>query len=777
MNQFSTVIDRYFSRQRCPRLNFNTFHNHHHRFSSIQRSYLQPTSHASILQEVKELIKPLQQVHANIVTSGLSQNIFLSNRLTNSYASCGLLDDADQIFHRIPCKNVVSWTILISGYVKNSLFVEAIDVFRAMVVISGLQPNAITISSILPAFGNVGLIQIGKSVHSFWIRHGFGTNVFVETAMVGMYSKFGRISVARQLFDNMSERNTVSWNAIISGYSDYGFGEEVFRLFSLMRRDGFSTDCFTIMSLISAALSIEGSRVGVEIHSFAIKTGFNNDQLVRTALMNMYVNEKCIEDAYLIFNEMVVKDVVAWTLMLTGFSSGQYWNKAVEHFNEMMRLEELELDSVALTGILSSCCSLGALQEGRRVHALTVKTGFSHDMFVGSAIIAMYANCANLEEARIFFQEMEEKDVACWNAMIAGNGMNGYGNDAIDLFLRMKGSGINPDESTLVCILCACSHTGMVDQGLRIFNHMVESWNIVPNSRHYACVVDLLGRAGRLSDAYSLVNSMPLNPEFEVYCALLSACKVHGNIELGIEISEKLFQLEPNDAGYYALLSNMYALAGNWEGVKMTRVSLRSKGLKKDPGFSSIEINGELYTFMAGQKDHPQYSEIDGLLNYMILKIKEVGYVPDTKFVLQELSDDVKRDILYHHSEKLAIAFGLGRTKPGTIIRITKNLRACNDCHSASKLISKVFERVLLVKDAKRFHVFQDGVCSCKDYWGMIQSSKILGLLCSGINLKVTRSGGEYKEVLGSLVGSLLYFIKVQMFLSVLLCACEVSEY
>ncbi|KAH7832857.1 hypothetical protein Vadar_000733 [Vaccinium darrowii] len=672
-------------------------------------------SHASILLQVKHL-NPLKQVHASIVTSGLSQNIFLSNRLANSYAQCGLMDNAEQIFHRISSKNIVSWTILISGYAKNHLFMDAINVFNKMVTY-GFLPNEITISSILPAFGNLGLTQIGKSVHCFWVRCGNGANVFVETALVGMYSKLGYAGVARRVFDSMSERNIVAWNVMISCYSDYGFGEEGFGLFNLMRREGVHVDFFTVMSLISASSCVEDLRIGQGVHCLTVRTGFERGQLVRTALMDRYVNGNHIEDANLIFNDMHVKDVVAWTLMLTGFSKGQYWNKAIEHFNEMMRVEGIEVDSVALTGILSSCSDSGALLQGKRVHALVEKRGFACDVFVGSALIDMYTNCANLEDARKYFEGMEEKDVACWNAMIAGNGMNGHGNDAIDLFLRMKGSGINPDESTFVCVLYACSHAGMVDQGLHIFSHMVKSWNVFPNSKHYACVADLLGRAGRLDDAYILVNSMPLLPDFDIYCALLSACKIHGNIELGIKISEKLFQLEPNDAGHYVLLSNMYALAGNWEGVKMTRISLRSKRLKKDPGFSSIEINGELYTFMAGQKDHPQYYEVEGLLQCMIIRIQEAGYVPDTRSVLQELSDDVKMDILYHHSEKLAIAFGLGRTKPGTIIRITKNLRSCNDCHSACKFISKVYEREIVVKDTNRFHVFQEGVCSCRDYW------------------------------------------------------------
>ncbi|KAA8536152.1 hypothetical protein F0562_028630 [Nyssa sinensis] len=676
MNQLSTVINRYSSRQKISHRSFNFRTFRYPRFNSTQRPSVHTLSHASILQEVKEL-KPLQQVHANIVTSGLSHNIFLSNKLISCYAKCGLMAVAEQIFARILCKNVVSWTILMSGYTKNELLVEAIDIFREMVT-TGILPNAVTIASTLPVFSNLGMILMGKSVHCFWIRHGFEANVYVETALVVLYSKFGCVGVARRLFDDMSERNVVSWNAIISGYSDNGFGEEAFCLFNLMRRNQFLVDFFTIMSLITASLTIEGSLLGRGIHGFAIKTGLENFQLVRTALMNMYVKGNCIDDAYFIFNEMPVKDVVAWTLMLTGLSSGRCWNKTMEHFNKMMAVEDLRLDSVALMGILSGCSRLGALKQGRRIHGLMVKSGFANDIFVGSAVIDMYANCANLEDARIFFQGLEEKDVTCWNAMIAGNGMNGYGKDAIDLFLQMKGSGINPDDSTLVCVLC---------------------------------------RAGRLNDAYSLISNMPLHPNFEVYGALLSACRVHGNIDLGIVISKKLFELEPNDAGYYVLLSNMYALAGNWEGVKKTRVSLRSKGLKKDVGFSSIEINGEICTFMAGEKDHPQYLEIDRILKHVVFKIKEAGYEPDTKSVFQGVSDDMKEDILFHHSEKLAIAFGLMRTKPGTIIRITKNLRTCNDCHSAIKFVSKVFARVLVIKDANRFHVFQDGVCSCKEYW------------------------------------------------------------
>ncbi|XP_060194509.1 pentatricopeptide repeat-containing protein At1g11290, chloroplastic-like isoform X1 [Lycium barbarum] len=670
--------------------------------------------HASILQKLKQP-KPIQQLHAHIIISGLSHNTRLCNRLMNSYASCQIITESHKIFSLIEHKSLVSWTILINGFTKNGLFLEAIETFRQMVN-CGLMPNAITISSILPAIGKLRLTLIGKSLHCYCVKQMYQYNVFVQSALVHMYSKLGCPIDARYVFDSMSESNVVSWNAIIFAYSSNGLVEEAIEVFNLMRRR-LSVDTFTIMSLVSADFGVGDLQIVTQIHGLVVRLGHVNGQRVETRLIEMYIDVNCVDDAYYIFCDMPVKDVVVWTSMLTGFVKSGNWSMAVEHFNRMMATEELELDSVALIGILSGCSSSGALQQGRRVHALVIKFGFEGDTFLGSSIIDMYANCAKLGDARRFFEGMAEKDAACWNALIAGNGMHGYGNNAIDLFLKMKDLGIDPNESTLVSVLSACGHAGLVDQGLYIFDNMVARWNLFPNQKHYACVVDLLGRAGRLNDAYSVIRYMHLQPGLDVYGALLGACKAHGNIELGVEVSQRLLELKPRDAGYYILLSNIYAMSGNSEGVKSTRLLLRSKTLKKDPGLSSIEINGAVYTFMASEKDHPLYPEISRFLKDLIFRIQEEGYVPDLKSVYQDVADDLKKNILYHHSEKLAIAFGLMRTKPGTIIRVTKNLRACNDCHSSSKYISKVFGRTLVIKDKNRFHVFHGGNCSCGDYW------------------------------------------------------------
>ncbi|KAH6819667.1 hypothetical protein C2S51_003270 [Perilla frutescens var. frutescens] len=630
----------------------------------------------------------------------------------NAYASCGLVSKAQIIFSQISNKNLVTWTILLSGLTKNGRFLEAVDVFYEMVVLE-IRPNEITISSVLPAFGKLGRVLLGKSVHCYWIRSNFSDNVFVETGLVDMYSKFGCMKIARNVFDNMSVRNVVSWNAIISGYSENRCGEEALRMFNWMRRKGLFGDIFTVMSLIS----LDDFRVGSGIHGLIVRSGYENEQLIKTALMGLYINGSFVNDAYRIFEEIKKKDLIAWTLMLRGFSKSGNWRRTIEHFNKMMGEDRIMLDSVSLITMLSGCSCSGALQQGRRVHALLIKSGFEDDIFVGTAVIDMYANCASMRDARMYFEWMADKDVACWNALISGYGMIGCGNEAIDTFLKMRDSGLSPDESTLVSVLCACSHAGLVQQGLQIFDQMAEVWNLIPSSKHYACVIDLLSRSGRVNDAYSLMKRMHLQPGVEMYSSLLTACKIHMKFELGDEISRELIQLKPNDAGHYILLSNMYALAGNWECARMTRILLKSSNLKKNPGISSIEINGEMFMFMASQTDHPHYLEIKEFLEGLILKIEAAGYEPDTNSVHLDLSDDVKKDILLHHSEKLAIAFGLMRTKPGTVVRITKNLRICSDCHTASKFVSKVYARVLTIKDANRFHVFGDGVCSCKDWW------------------------------------------------------------
>ncbi|XP_074285848.1 putative pentatricopeptide repeat-containing protein At3g49142 [Silene latifolia] len=472
------------------------------------------------------------------------------------YTSFGLISDTRKVFDQIQDKNIVSWTILISGFTKRGHFYEAVNCFSEM-LLSGVKPNEVTISSILPAFANTGLTVMGKAVHGLWVRRMYESNVIVETCLVDMYSRFGCMNVARLMFAEMPVRNVVSWNVIISGYANNEMGVEALRLFNLMRGDVGCVDCFTFMSVISAVSSGCCGGVSSAIHGLIVKSG----------------------------------DVVAWTQLLEGFSSCQQWSKVIEHSRKMMSVLGMALDSTALVSIISSCSRSGALLHGRRVHALIVKRGFSNDVFVGSALIDLYTNCGDLDCGKKCFNAMDKKDVVCWNAMIKAMGANGNGKDAVDLLWKMEDLGFKPNDSTLISVLSACSHAGMIEEGVQIFCHMINRWGVVPNSQHYACLVDLLGRSGRLDEAHSVMDKMPMQPHIGAYGALLNACKMYGNTEMGADIFRQLLKLDLKDAGHFCSVLNMYASAGDWEGVESSNVALRLNKIKKDPGYSSSELN------------------------------------------------------------------------------------------------------------------------------------------------------------------------------------------
>jgi pentatricopeptide repeat protein len=339
------------------------------------------------------------------------------------------------------------------------------------------------------------------------------------------------------------------------------------------------------------------------------------------------------------------------------------------------------------------------------------------DVSTGNALIDMYAKCGRLEIARRLFEKMPKRDVVSWNVMILGYGLHGQSKDAIALFSQLEQKGIKPDDITFICILSACSHAGLVDEGRKYFNSLNRDHRFTPRMEHYICMVDLLGRAGCLDEAQELINNMPYEPDASVWGALLGACRIHCNIALAEYVAKHHLKLESNNTGCYVLLSNIYAAAGRWHDAAKVRTMIKTKGLKKNPGRSWIEIKNSVHTFVGGDRSHPQSEKIYAVLDSLMNDMKKEGYVHDKSFVLQDVEEEEKENIISTHSEKLAIAFGLLETSPGMPIQITKNLRVCGDCHNATKFISKIAKREIILRDINRFHHFKDGVCSCGDYW------------------------------------------------------------
>jgi pentatricopeptide repeat protein len=413
---------------------------------------------------------------------------------------------------------------------------------------------------------------------------------------------------------------------------------------------------------------------------------------------------------------MVKRDVISWNAVIGGYVANNYSKEAFDFFSKM-REEGLKPDRITYISILKACSSPAFLQQGKEIHTQAAEAALSSDVSIGNALVNMYAKCGSMEDAQQVLDNMSFRDVISWNAVIGGLAQHGRGQDALGIFEQMEREGVNPDAVTFVNVLSACSHAGLVEEGHKFFYVMSQNYGIVPTNEHYGCMVDLLGRAGHLNEAENLIKDMPLEANATVWGALLGACRVHSDLMRAERAAENYLKIDPENAAVYVTLSQLYAASGLWDSAAKVRKLMDDRGLKKEPGRSWIEVEGEVNSFVAEDRSHPQSTEIFAKLDGLIQSMKKEGYVPDTRFVAHDVDEQEKEEVVCHHSEKLAIAYGLLKTPPGTPIHIFKNLRVCGDCHNATKFISKIVGREIVARDASRFHHFKDGVCSCGDYW------------------------------------------------------------
>ncbi|CAN1219441.1 Pentatricopeptide repeat-containing protein At5g66520 [Linum perenne] len=445
----------------------------------------------------------------------------------------------------------------------------------------------------------------------------------------------------------------------------------------------------------------------MQIHGHVVKLGLCGDWHIKSAGIRMYGRCGRVEEAREVFDEMVERDEISWSGLIDGYIRGGFYKEGLEVFVRMQR-EGVELSKFALTSVLAACAHLGALDHGRWIHAYVKKKRKSSlvmDPTMATALLDMYAKCGRLDMAWEVFESLKEKEVFTWNAMIGGMAMHGRAEDAVELFIEMLRRKFRPNEITFVGVLNACAHSGDVDRAMQIFDSMERFHGIVPGVEHYGCLVHGLARAGRLEEAEELVDSMPMEPNAAVWGALLGGCRIHGNMEIGERAGKILLEMDPDNSGRYALLSNIYAKAERWDDVVNVRKLMKERGVKTIAGSSMIDLGGCVHEFKMGEGSHPQMKDIYSMLKAMIERLTIEGY------------EEEKETALQYHSEKLAIAFGFINTKPGTTIRVVKNLRVCDDCHSAIKLISRVYGRDIILRDRVRYHHFRNGACSCKDFW------------------------------------------------------------
>ncbi|XP_008796031.3 pentatricopeptide repeat-containing protein At2g03880, mitochondrial [Phoenix dactylifera] len=575
----------------------------------------------------------------------------------------------------------------------------------------GLRADPISYSHLIKLCLNHGSIDDARLIHHHLSSDGHCPKLFLSNTLVGMYVKFGLLDEARKVFDQMPERNVVSWTTMISALTNLEQKEEALMLLLEMQRDGIRPNMYTFSSILRACMAL---RTLWSIHCCIIKFGLESDVFVRSSLIDIYSKFGDLEHGYRVFSEMVTRDLVVWNSIIGGFAQSGDGYRAVDLFMQMKRAGFLA-NQGTLTSVLRACTGMVLLEMGKQVHVHVLK--YERDLILDNALLDMYCKCGSLEEADALFQRMPERDVISWSTMISGLAQNGRSLDSLRLFESMKVIGPIPNYITIVGVLFACSHAGLVEEGRYYFRSMQKLFGIEPGREHYGCMVDLLGRAGKLEEAVKFIHDMNFKPDSVIWRTLLGACRVHRNVNLAAYAAKEILKLEPGDEGTYILLSNIYADSRQWSDVEQVRKAMRDRGVRKEPGRSWLEVGKQIHVFIVGDMSHPQMDIIVKELNRLVGRITELGYVPNTDFVLHDLGQEQKEESLQYHSEKLAIAFGIMNSTMGKPIRIMKNLRICGDCHAFAKLVAKTEDKAIIIRDPVRFHQFQDGVCSCGDYW------------------------------------------------------------
>ncbi|KAF5741707.1 pentatricopeptide repeat-containing protein [Tripterygium wilfordii] len=655
-----------------------------------------------------------KEVHVHVIRYGFDSDVDVSNALITMYVKCSDVATARMVFDRMPRRDRISWNAMISGHYENGECWKGLKLFFAMREQS-IDPDLMTMTSVISACELLGDDGLGEGIHGLMLKTGFGVDVSVCNALIQMYSSFGNWEVAEKIFTRMEFKDVVSWTTMISGYEDNLLPIKALNTYKMMEVDGIRPDEITIASVLSACASLGELDMGTKLHELAKKTRLISYVIVANALIDMYSKCKCIDKALEVFHQIPVKNVISWTSIIFGLRVNNRCFEALFFFRQMKLT--LKPNSITLVSVLSVCARIGALMCGKEIHAHALRMGVALDGFLPNALLDMYVRCGRMQPAWNQFNSQNE-DVAAWNILLTGYAERRHGARAVKLFHRMVESKVNPDGVTFISLLCACSRSGLVTEGLEYFNSMEHRYFLTPNLKHYACVVDLLGRAGRLGDAYVFIQKLPLKPDAAIWGALLNACRIHRQVELGELAAQHIFEMDTKSVGYYILLCNLYGDCGKWGEVAKLRMIMRERGLTVDPGCSWVEVKGKVHAFLSGDNFHPQTNELNAVLTGFYEKMKAAGSVDFECSSTNEVEVS-KAEIFCGHSERMAIALALINTAPGVPIWVTKNLYMCQSCHSTVKFISKVVRREISVRDTEQFHHFKDGVCSCGDegFW------------------------------------------------------------
>lgn len=549
------------------------------------------------------------------------------------------------------------------------------------------------------------------------VKHNLVNNPTLKSKLITLYSVCGKVEEARSFFVDGNEEDESVWVAMAIAYSRNGYLAEALVVYCDMLCQLIWPGNFAFSMALKACAELSELGVGRVVHAQIVKSNQEPDQVVNNALLRLYAEQGCFGDALKVFETMPQRNLVSWNSLIACFVRRDRVFESLDCFRRMQG-EGMGFTWVTLTTVLPICARMTALQCGKEIHAQIVKSSKRPDVPLLNSLMDMYAKSGAIDYCKRVFDRMQSKDLTSWNTVLTGYAVNGFIEQGIKLFDQMEESGIRPDGVTFIALLSGCSHAGLTDQGRRLFDKMKLCYGISPTVEHYACLVDLLGRAGRVKEALDVVENMPMKPSGSIWGSLLNSCRLQGKVSLAERAAMELFELEPNNPGNYVVLSNIYANAGMWEGVNRVRELMKERGLKKEAGCSWLQIGNRIHTFVAGGGFQFRNSvEFEKVWNELMDAMEKVGYIADTSVVLHDVNEETKSMWVCGHSERLAITFALVHTAAGMPIRITKNIRICADCHSWVKIVSMVTGRVIVLRDTNRFHHFKGGSCTCKDYW------------------------------------------------------------
>ncbi|GAB2212908.1 hypothetical protein Drorol1_Dr00020912 [Drosera rotundifolia] len=627
--------------------------------------------------------KTLKKLHSKVITDQtLDLKPALVIKFMRAYAFCGKLCSARHLFDESPERNVVCYNVMIRSYVNHQCYGDAIMVFGGMLR-DGVSRDRYTYPCVMKACSGSEDLSLGSRIHGAVCKVGLDLNLFIGNGLVAMYGKCGCLVEERRVLDGMDTKDVMSRNSMVAGYAQNGKFDDALSVCREMESVKMKPDGGTMASLLPAVTNTSSENVE-------------------------FLKE--------MFERLAKRSLVPWNVMIAVYVNNSMSAAAVNLYSQM-EARGMEPDAITIASTLPACGDLSALTLGRQMHKYVERRRLRSNLSLENALLNMYAKCGCLREAKKVFDSMKSRDVISWTSLIAAYGVNGQGHAAASLFEKMRDHGFVPDSIAFVAVISACSHSGLLEEGRQYYHVMTEEYKIAPRIEHYSCMVDLLGRKGRVDEAFTFIKQMMVEPNERVWGALLGACRVHSNMDVGLIAADHLFSIVPQQAGYYVLLSNIYAKAGQWKKVSSIRSIMKSKGIKKTLGISNVELKCKIYTFLAGDKSHPQSKQTYDELDVLVGRMKDAGYVPETDSALHDVEEEEREHHLAVHSEKLAIVFALLNTSPPTPIRITKNLRVCGDCHAAIKLISRIMEGEIIVRDTNRFHHFKGGDCSCGDYW------------------------------------------------------------